>query len=137
MRLLAPVSRGETDQTALEGEAVFESIGCNSCHRSAFTTGPNANRLFDRSPVALYSDLLLHGVGTGDGIEQAAASPDEIRTPALWGLRFRRPLLHDGSAPAIEDAIRRHQGEARNITFRFLALTEEDRQRLLSFLNSL
>ena len=62
--------------------------------------------------MPLFSDLLLHDVGTGDGIRQAAAEPDEIRTPALWGLRFRRPLLHDGSAATIDDAIRRHGGEA-------------------------
>ena len=71
----------------------------------ALTTGPSANPLFDRQPVPLFSDLLLHDIGTGDGIRQGAAEPDEIRTPALWGLRFRRPLLHDGSAATIDDAI--------------------------------
>ncbi len=49
---------------------------------------------------------------TGDGIRQASAEHDEIRTPALWGLRHRRPLLHDGSAATIADAILRHGGEA-------------------------
>ena len=78
----------------------------------ALTTGPSANPLFNRRPVPLFSDLLLHDVGTGDGIQQEAAEANEIRTPALWGLRFRRPLLHDGSAATIDDAIRRHGGEA-------------------------
>ena len=64
---------------------------------------PDAHPLFDRKPVPLFSDLLLHDVGTGDGIPQASAPPDEIRTPALWGLRVRRPLLHDGSASTVEE----------------------------------
>ena len=71
------------------------------------------------SRLPLYSDLLLHDVGTGDGIEQAAAKAGEIRTPALWGLRFRRPLLHDGSAATAEDAILRHAKEASGSTEKY------------------
>ena len=75
-------------------------------------TGPDANPVFHRKVVPLFSDLLLHDVGTGDGIRQEAAEPQEFRTPALWGLRLRRPLLHDGTAATIEDAIGRHANEA-------------------------
>jgi len=94
-------------------------------------TGPNANPLFDRKSVDLFSDLLLHDIGTGDGIEQDDAKGNEIRTPALWGLRMRRPLLHDGSAATPLHAIRAHKGQ----TFDALAL--EDQRVLLAFLNSL
>ena len=76
------------------------------------TTGANASGALNRKSLALFSDLLLHDVGTGDGIEQEAAQQNEIRTPALWGLRLRRPLMHDGSAPTVSDAINRHSGEA-------------------------
>ena len=69
--------------------------------------------------MPLFSDLLLHDVGTGDGIPQASALPNEIRTPALWGLRVRRPLLHDGSASTAEEAIGRHRGEAEGVRRRF------------------
>jgi CxxC motif-containing protein (DUF1111 family) len=93
--------------------------------------------LFDRKPVPLFSDLLLHDVGTGDGIPQASALPNEIRTPALWGLRVRRPLLHDGSASTSEDAVLRHGGEALRSRQRFEALTGPQRGALLAFLNSL
>ena len=61
--------------------------------------------------MPLFSDLLLHDIGTGDGIRQGSGCAEEIRTPALWGLRLRRPLLHDGSAATIEDAILRHAGK--------------------------
>ena len=95
-----------------EGERVFAAIGCATCHVPSLETGPSENPLFDRKPVALFSDLLLHDVGTGDGIKQGAAAPNEIRTPALWGLRLRRPLLHDGSAATVDEAVRKHGGEA-------------------------
>ena len=82
----------------------------------------------------LYSDLLLHDVGTADGIAQASAAPDEIRTPALWGLRFRRPLLHDGSAATIDDAIRRHRGEAEFARGHYERLSDGQREALRRFL---
>ena len=101
------------------------------------TTAPNPNPVFDRKPVHLYSDLLLHDIGTGDGIEQAAAAAEEIRTPALWGLRFRKPLLHDGTAATTEHAIGRHEGESARVIEKYKSLTREDRARLLEFLKSL
>jgi CxxC motif-containing protein (DUF1111 family) len=137
MRLLAPVARGPINDEVRRGEELFGSLGCATCHTPVLTTGPNANPIFHRKPVPLFSDLLLHDIGTGDGIEQAAATGDEIRTPALWGLRFRRPLLHDGSAATPADAITRHQREAAASVERYRAASEQDRRLLLSFLNSL
>jgi CxxC motif-containing protein (DUF1111 family) len=137
MRLLAPIGRAEVSDEARAGEALFGAIGCAKCHTPAMTTAPSGNPLFDRKTVPLYSDLLLHDVGTGDGIEQEAAAAEEIRTPALWGLRFRRPLLHDGSAATIEDSIERHAGEAAGAVERYRDLPPEDRRNLLSFLKSL
>jgi CxxC motif-containing protein (DUF1111 family) len=137
MRFLAPVSRGPVDETVRDGERVFNAIGCAACHVPALMTGPNANPVFHRKSVPLFSDLLLHDVGTGDGIQQGAARPDEMRTPALWGLRHRRPFLHDGSAFTVEDAILRHQREGELARRGFLQLPSDDRQRLLTFLRSL
>jgi CxxC motif-containing protein (DUF1111 family) len=137
MRLLAPVPRGPIDATVTEGERLFTAIGCAACHVRALETGPSANPLFNRRRVELFSDLLLHDIGTGDGIRQAAAEPNEIRTPALWGLRVRRPLLHDGSATTIADAIARHQGEAALAQRGFQRLTGEEREQVLRFLRSL
>jgi CxxC motif-containing protein (DUF1111 family) len=87
--------------------------------------------------VPLFSDLLLHDIGTGDDIPQGAAEPGEIRTPSLWGLRVRRPLLHDGSASTAEEAIGRHRGEAEQVRRRFEQLAPLQRANLLAFLNSL
>jgi CxxC motif-containing protein (DUF1111 family) len=101
------------------------------------TTGRSADPLFDRKLVAAFTDLLLHDVGTGDGIRQSAAMPEEIRTPALWGLRLRRPFLHDGSAATIFEAIMRHGHEAELARLGVEKLSADDRARLLAFLGTL
>jgi CxxC motif-containing protein (DUF1111 family) len=137
MRFLAPVARSHSDEITRDGERIFAAIGCNACHVPSLTTGANANPLFHGRPVPLFSDLLLHDVGTGDGIKQGAAQADEIRTPALWGLRLRRPLLHDGSAPTIGDAIERHRNEAETARRGFVNLRPQERDRLIAFLRSL
>ncbi|HJU42077.1 MAG TPA: di-heme oxidoredictase family protein [Vicinamibacterales bacterium] len=137
MRFLAPSPRGPITEEVRTGEQVFAAIGCTSCHVPALSTGAHASAALHRKPVPLFSDLLLHELGTGDGIEQGAAEPDEIRTPALWGLRLRRPLLHDGSAATTDEAIRRHAGEASGVIERYRSLTNEQRRALLTFLDSL
>jgi CxxC motif-containing protein (DUF1111 family) len=137
MRFLGPVARNGSSDLTRAGEQVFSAIGCAACHHPVLTTGPSSNPLFDRKQVPLFSDLLLHDVGTGDGIVQGPAGADEIRTPALWGLRLRRPLLHDGSAATAEDAVRRHGGEAELARRGFEQLADADRAALLAFLRSL
>jgi CxxC motif-containing protein (DUF1111 family) len=136
-RLLAPVPRGPATLEGARGEAVFDTIGCSRCHVPQLTTSASSNPLFDRKPVNLFSDLLLHDIGTGDGIEQGAAKGEEIRTPSLWGLRFRRPLLHDGSAANIDHAIVRHRGEAERVTETYSRLPAGDKAALIAFLKSL
>jgi CxxC motif-containing protein (DUF1111 family) len=137
MRFLAPIGRERIDEEVRAGERAFAAVGCASCHVPALTTGRHRIPQLDRQAVALYSDLLLHDVGTGDGIPQADAEPDEIRTPALWGLRFRRPLLHDGSAATIRDAIERHRGEAEASRQGFEQMGGIGQTALLEFLRSL
>lgn len=137
MKFLAPPPRGPIDDGVRAGDQVFRAVGCASCHVPALETGPSRDPIFNRRPVALFSDLLLHDIGTGDGIPQASALPNEIRTPALWGLRARRPLLHDGSAATIDDAIERHRGEADASRLRVAQLPPLQRALLLRFLDSL
>ncbi len=137
MRLLAPPERGPISSAVVDGEAIFQSTGCPACHTPVLTTAPSKNPAFDRKPVRLYSDLLLHDVGTGDGIEQGPAGADEIRTPALWGLRFRRPLLHDGTSLTIDDAVTKHGGEAKAAAARYRSLSASDKALMIAFLKSL
>jgi CxxC motif-containing protein (DUF1111 family) len=137
MKFLAPAPRGLITEEVRIGEQVFTEVGCASCHVPSLTTGANASAALNRKTLMLFSDLLLHELGTGDGIEQGAAEPDEIRTPALWGLRLRRPLLHDGSAATPAEAIRRHGGEATGVIERYNRASEQMRRSLLAFLDSL
>ncbi|MDQ3069941.1 MAG: hypothetical protein M3R55_09465 [Acidobacteriota bacterium] len=137
MKFLGPLPRGPIGDMERAGERVFGEIGCATCHVPALPTAASASAVFDRKIVPLFSDLLLHDVGTGDGIPQGAATEHEIRTPALWGLRFRRPLLHDGSATTIDEAIRRHGNEADRAQRAFAGLGTGARAALIAFLKSL
>jgi CxxC motif-containing protein (DUF1111 family) len=66
---------------AKHGEALFEKIGCATCHIASLTTAATGTSINGGSftvPPALggktfhpYGDFLLHNVGTGDGIVQA------------------------------------------------------------------
>ncbi|HET9362289.1 MAG TPA: di-heme oxidoredictase family protein, partial [Vicinamibacterales bacterium] len=62
---------------------MFAAIGCATFHTPALQTGPSGNPLFHHVPVRLFSDLLMHDIGTGDDIAQSVVAPEEIRTPAI------------------------------------------------------
>ncbi len=138
MRLLAPPPQLPFTASAKAGKTIFSQIGCAACHIPEMHTGPSQIAALNRKPVYLYSDLLLHDIGSlGDGIAQAAAGPQEMRTAPLWGLRASAPYLHDGRAPTVDDAIRAHDGEASPSRDRYLKLKPRALQELLDFLHSL
>ena len=137
MKFLAPPPRDVVTGQVTAGQQVFDTVGCSACHVPTLTTGPDVNPLFNQRPVPLFADLLLHDIGTGDGIRQAEGQPEEIRTPALWGLRFRRPLLHDGSAATIIDALLQHAHEAQPARDRLARLPASEVASLIAFLKSL
>ena len=62
---------------------------------------------------------------------------NKIRTAPLWGLRLRSRLMHDGNSVQLDDAIRRHRGEAEKASKRFFKLKLGDQKALLAFLGSL
>ena len=117
---------------------LFQQVGCAVCHVPVIPTGLSPVQALNQKPVWLYSDLLLHDMGTlGDGIAQAAAGPTEMRTAPLWGLRASAPYLHDGRAADVDQAIVAHDGEARAARDRYLRLTPSQRRQLVDFLNTL
>jgi CxxC motif-containing protein (DUF1111 family) len=131
------------------GQTLFERIGCNTCHVETITTAPAGTVINGGAfavPDALgnkiihpFSDFLLHDVGTGDGIVQNPPqdTADKLRTAALWGLRMRPRYMHDLLSLTLENAIERHRGEAEPVSRRFRELTEQEKQELFTFLNSL
>jgi CxxC motif-containing protein (DUF1111 family) len=100
-------------------------------------TGPNPVAALSNKPVNLFSDLLLHNVGTGDGIGQGLAKGSEFRTAPLWGLSRRDRFMHDGRSKGIEEATLRHGGDAQNAVNGFGRLSPFDQDALLAFLGSL
>jgi len=134
---------------AREGSALFDSIGCVACHVRTIVTAPPGtviNRGAFTVPDALgnkiihpFSDFLLHDVGTGDGIVQngGQSTRNKLRTSPLWGLRTRTRLMHDGESLTRTDAIQRHGREAALVTFRWILLSNTQKNRVLTFLDSL
>jgi CxxC motif-containing protein (DUF1111 family) len=138
MRLLAPPAPLRMTASALAGGRVFERIACSACHTPVLLTGASPVAALAHKPVPLYSDLLLHDMGTlGDGIEQGAARMGEMRTAPLWGLRARGPFLHDGRATTVDAAIRAHEGQGAPARNRYNTLGAGERQQLLDFLGSI
>jgi CxxC motif-containing protein (DUF1111 family) len=138
MRFLAPPARLPMNPSARAGETQFAAIGCAACHVPTMSTGPSRVAALDRKAVNLFSDLLLHDMGSlNDGIAQADAGPREMKTPPLWGLRASAPYLHDGRAETVEQAVRLHDGEARITRQRFEGLDANQRRQLLDFLATL
>ena len=60
-----------------------------------------------------------------------------MKTAALWGLRARNRLMHDGLTFTYLEAINRHAGHAQNVTAKFNALPGKLKAQLLQFLGSL
>jgi len=137
MRFLAPVPRGPITLQVQRGEKVFSEIGCASCHVPRMMTGPNSVAALSKKPVELFSDLLLHDIGTGDGIKQGTATGNDFRTAPLWGLSRRDRFMHDAKSNKIDDAIRRHDGEAKDARDGFVGMTQSDYDALSAFLGSL
>ncbi len=138
MRLLAPPRAGLPTASITAGRALFTSTGCAVCHTPSFMTGVNAIAALSLKPVELYSDLLVHDMGTlGDGIVQGEAAAREMKTAPLWGIRASAPYLHDGRAPSIDAATRAHAGEGLVSKQRYEALTAAQRTQLLDFVGSL
>ena len=134
---------------AQEGQALFETIGCATCHVSTIVTAPAGTVINGGAftiPEALgnkiihpYSDFLLHDIETGDGIVQNPPqdTANKLRTVPLWGLRMHPRHMHDLKSLTLENAIERHGGEAEQVRNRFRELRPTDKQALFTFLNSL
>jgi CxxC motif-containing protein (DUF1111 family) len=147
MRLLAPPTPSTANpggaQSIANGSRNFNAIGCNMCHTPTLQTGtsgvtPGLNQV----NANLYSDLLLHHMGTNlaDSVSQGGAGPDQFRSAPLWGLGQRIFLLHDGRTTDLVGAIREHASsgsEANAVISNFRQLTPQQQQDLLNFLRSL
>ncbi|GAB4564391.1 MAG: hypothetical protein Tsb0020_14490 [Haliangiales bacterium] len=130
MLLAAPMPDPPTPESEA-GKDLFNQLNCSGCHVESLRA--------PRGLIPAYTDLLIHDMGPGmdDGIVMALAGGSEFRTAPLWGVAATAPYLHDGSADTLDDAIRRHGGEAATSRDDYVALSDEDRELVLTFLRSL
>jgi len=71
-----------------EGYQLFKSLGCVSCHQGVNIGG----NLFERQGI-------FHPL--------ASPPPEIVRVPSLRNVATTPPYFHDGSAPTLEEAVRR------------------------------
>jgi CxxC motif-containing protein (DUF1111 family) len=156
---LAPNPPGAVNQNGLDK---FNAVGCSTCHLPSYTTGPDIIMPVDKNgriihskalssqPVNLYSDLLLHDMGSklDDGLPLTqSATTSMFRTTPLWGLSTRIAngfgLLHDGRTVSldkslqVDKAIRAHGGEAAQSIQLYIGLLPQDQADLIAFISSL
>ena len=169
MRQLAPPQPAPFSGSALRGQQLFGTgasnpgIGCFLCHTPMMVTGAQHDtEALQNLPANLYSDLLIHHMGSGlaDNVTQGLAQGDMFRTTPLWGVGQRLFFLHDGRTNDLLAAIKAHastsgeddqgdsgsQGaghggypasEATTVVQKFNALSHGDKQAILDFLRSL
>ncbi|MBU2949201.1 thiol oxidoreductase [Tamlana agarivorans] len=141
-----PKRRDFKNVDVLKGKELFSALACVSCHVNSFTTSdyPLLSQISEVT-IRPYSDFLLHDMGDAlaDNRGDFLANGNEWRTQPLWGLGMielvndHTFLLHDGRARNIEEAILWHGGEAEQSKTDFMNLSNEERQQVLRFLNSL
>ncbi len=144
--LAVPAMRNTEDETIRQGARLFVESQCSVCHTPRQETGETHPLEPLRGQVIFpYTDLLLHDMGEdlADNRPDGQASGREWRTPPLWGIGLVETVnghtmfLHDGRARNLEEAILWHGGEAEESRQHFMDLTQEERQALIKFLESL
>ena len=144
--LQTPIQRNPTDATVMHGNALFTSIGCQTCHQQTLTTGYSAIAALSHQTINPFTDLLVHDMGPGDDdhYTEGSALTSEWRTAPLWGIGLAPQvqggdiyLMHDGRAHSIKQAIQLHGGEAAVSAANFNALSQTDQNAVITFLQSL
>jgi cytochrome c peroxidase len=97
----------------LDGYRSFKSLGCVSCHQGVNVGG----NLFQRHGI-------FHPL--------ARAEPEILRVPSLRNIATTAPYFHDGSAPSLDDAVRKMATAQLNV-----ALTDQQVDDIVAFLRSL
>lgn len=131
-------SKGVYDNPVIvDGHIKFSEVGCASCHSETQKTRSDAPAEFRDIVLRPYTDMKRHDIATGGS----------FRTPPLWGLNYNLQVLdrngkatlfmHNGSATTVAGAIMNHGGEAAGSRAAYEALSEEDKQALVAFVESL
>lgn len=153
--LAVPAARNLDDSDVQLGRKLFREIGCATCHRPSWKTGPDnfndPNRFFKDGDSRLprfpyqtiwpYSDLMQHRLFMENDIRGAWC-----RTTPLWG-RGLSPIcsghsdrMHDCRARNVTEAIMWHgssRSEARKSIENFRNLSKSERDAIVKFIDAI
>lgn len=144
--LKAPLPRNQDDSDVMVGKSLFESTQCTACHKPTLRTSYSPILAISYKEFHPYTDMLLHDMGPelDDGYTEGYALSSEWRTAPLWGIGLAKDsqggeyyLMHDGRARSIEEAILLHGGEAQNSRTSYQSLSQQEKEQLLTFIESL
>ncbi|MEI6897054.1 MAG: di-heme oxidoredictase family protein [Psychromonas sp.] len=155
--LAVPARRNAYSRQVLNGQKIFNDLGCQQCHTQSYTTGKSETfPELSNQKIYPYTDMLLHDMGTsltdfdkysntvnGDIPVEFLALAKEWRTPPLWGIGLAQTVdpnatfLHDGRARTLLEAVLWHAGEALPSQQKVLTLSKKQRIELLAFLADL
>ena len=152
--LAVPAARNLDDEQVQLGRKLFRQIGCATCHRPSWTTGPDeqlqdpynvfANRAFPRYPhqtIWPYTDLVQHRLFMQNDIRTGWC-----RTTPLWGRGLMLTAaghcdrLHDCRARNTLEAIMWHgsaQSDARWTVDAFRKLSKQERDAVVRFIDAI
>ena len=105
---LPEVSEPAASELVASGREAFDRYTCNRCHTAPLYTSPG-----------------VHDVDLPDELGN-----DRFNPPSLRGVKFRRALLHDGSAGSLREVFEVHPGHG-------IEVADEDLSALIAFLRTL
>ena len=151
--LAVPAARNLSDPQIQTGREIFREIGCATCHRPSWKTGPDnyndPNRFFKGNELPRYpeqtiwpySDMMQHRLYMKNDIRG-----DWCRTTPLWGRGLslvcsgHQDRLHDCRARNVIEAIMWHgaaESDARASVEAFRELSSEERDAVVAFINAI
>jgi len=153
--LAVPAARNLDDPVVQKGKKLFNEIGCATCHKPSWTTGPdnvtdpsgffkdNDPRLprYPNQKIWPYSDMVQHRLEMKNDIRTGWC-----RTTPLWGRGLSKLVtgaedrLHDCRARTVIEAIMWHgsaESDARKTTEKFRNLTKEEREAIVEFIDAI
>ncbi|GHT53951.1 hypothetical protein AGMMS49982_17860 [Bacteroidia bacterium] len=138
--LAVPAARNLDTPKVQQGKTLFTEAGCAACHRPSWKTRSNYEPMpqLSNQTIYPYTDLLRHDLDMKE--------PGRVRvcrTTPLWGRGLMPAVsghsdkLHDLRARNYEEAIIWHDGEGKQSKEKFRAMSKEDREALVAFLEAI
>jgi CxxC motif-containing protein (DUF1111 family) len=121
-------------ETALEKACTSREEGNLIHHLGAFENNSQGNGI-----ARIYGDLRHWDLGPGiaESIDETGTGSSVFMTENLWGVGSTPPYLHDGRATTLTEAILFHDGQATQARTEFLAMSDNDKHDIVSFLQNL